>query len=142
MNKLLNQWINNLYRRGAIDVDQRDDLKDRLNVQCEDIDTIIADMDRYIKYMPASYQKKWTALRGGKGRVMEQEIAKLRSLLDEARNAIGWYVSFSYDVAATAPEYFENCGDLNACMYLLNEAQVIQEQIDLVLDQRTAEGGA
>ncbi len=66
MNKHLNQWINNLYRHGAIDTDVRDDLKWRLNVQCEDFAPIIATMDRYIQYMTPAYQAKWTALKGGK----------------------------------------------------------------------------
>ena len=61
MNAQLNQWINNLYRHGAIELHQRDDFKYRLNVQCEDFETIVADMGTYIKYMSASYQAKWTA---------------------------------------------------------------------------------
>lgn len=62
MNTTLNQWINNLYRHGAIDVGGRDELKERLNIRCEDFETVVADMDKYIRYMTPSYQKKWAAL--------------------------------------------------------------------------------
>ena len=62
MNTILAQWINNLYRYGAIGVDQRDEFKHRLNGICEDFATVAADMDRYIRYMPARYQEKWTSL--------------------------------------------------------------------------------
>lgn len=66
MNKQLNQWINNLYRHGAIDAAIRDDLTYRLNVQREDFAPIIAAMDYYIPYMTPTYQAKWAALKGGK----------------------------------------------------------------------------
>lgn len=62
MNTILNTWINNLYRHGAIDVSGRDEFKERLNVRCEDFETIVTDMNRYIRYMTPAYQKKWAAL--------------------------------------------------------------------------------
>ena len=62
MNATLNTWINNLYRHGAIDTDVRDDLQWRLNVQCQDFASIIADMDKFIRYMTPAYQKKWATL--------------------------------------------------------------------------------
>ena len=67
MNTQLNQWISNLYRHGAIGVDERDAFKERLNVVCEDFNTITADLDKYIKYMPERWQQKWAARElGGK----------------------------------------------------------------------------
>ena len=62
MNTILTQWINNLWRHGAIELDQRDEFKYRLNVQREDFDIIVRDLNHYIQYMSAGYQKKWTAL--------------------------------------------------------------------------------
>ena len=62
MNKTLNTWLNTMWRAGAIDVGQRDDLKYRLNIACEDYEAIAADMGKYARYMSAAYQSKWTAL--------------------------------------------------------------------------------
>lgn len=62
MNTILNQWIRNLYRHGAIDGNQRDDLTYRLNEQREDFATIVAALSPYVRYMPARYQAKWATL--------------------------------------------------------------------------------
>lgn len=62
MNKTLNTWINTMWRVGAIAVDERDDLKFRLNVECEDFETIVADMDTHVHNMSAAYRAKWAAL--------------------------------------------------------------------------------
>lgn len=66
MNKQLSQWIENMWRQGAIDVGQRDDLKARLN-DGEDFTTIVKDMDRFVQYMPAGYQKQWPQVRQDAG---------------------------------------------------------------------------
>jgi hypothetical protein len=64
MNAILNQWINNLYRHGAIDVDGRDEFKNRLNVRLEDFEPIVIDMGKYMQYMTTAYQTKWRAFIG------------------------------------------------------------------------------
>jgi len=59
----------------------------------------------------------------------------------------GWFQSFYNDVMATAPEYAEICGDLNALTYLLSEAQRHREQARAYLydhfsDNHTPEAAA
>lgn len=67
--------------------------------------------------------------------------SQLLSVIADLADVPSWFQSFYNDVAATTPEYFELCGDLNALMWLLSEAQTIRERANALLGRAAAAPG-
>jgi hypothetical protein len=65
------------------------------------------------------------------------DTGKLLQMIRDLADATQWYTSFYNDVTNTTPEYFENCGDLNAVLYLHAEAQAAHERARALLEEYT-----